>query len=65
MLPAAGPAGGTLNNCTLRGNSAEYGGGALGPIIFNYRTNSGTLNNCTLTGNSATDSGGGAYSGAR
>jgi parallel beta-helix repeat protein len=43
---------GTLNNCTLSGNSAGSGGGAA----------SGTLNNCTLSGNSA-DSGGGAYSG--
>ena len=38
-----GVAGGTLNNCTLSGNSADVGGGAY------Y----GTLNNCTLTGNSA------------
>jgi len=36
--------GGTLNNCTLTDNSADYGGGAYGC----------TLNNCTLTGNSAT-----------
>jgi hypothetical protein len=41
---------GTLNNCTLSGNSAIDGGGAVG----------GTLNYCTLTGNSATNSGGGA-----
>ena len=47
-----GASGGTLNNCTLKGNSASwyccfgggYGGGASGS----------TLNNCTLTGNSAT-----------
>jgi predicted outer membrane repeat protein len=45
-----GAYGGTLNNCTLSGNSATYSGGAL------Y----GTLNNCTLTGNSAYW-GGGAY----
>ena len=43
---------GTLNNCTLRGNSARDGGGAY----------SSRLNNCTLTGNSASNSGGGAYS---
>jgi len=43
--------GGTLNNCTLTGNSSGSGGGA----------NSSTLNNCTLTGNSAFF-GGGAYS---
>src|SRR5262249_24504363 len=43
---------GTLNNCTLSGNSALHGGGA-------YRT---TLNNCTLCANSA-ESGGGVYNG--
>jgi hypothetical protein len=37
-----GTYGGTLNNCTLAGNSARYGGGAA----------ESTLNNCTLTGNS-------------
>ena len=42
---------GTLNNCTLTGNSAGYGGGA-------YR---GTLNNCAAVGNSAFYYGGGAY----
>ena len=41
---------GTLNNCTLTGNSAGYGGGAM------YST----LNNCTLTGNTAVYDGGGA-----
>ena len=40
---------GTLNNCTLTGNSAYGSGGGA------YR---GTLNNCTLTGNSAGDGGG-------
>ncbi len=39
---------GTLNNCTLMGNSAGSGGGA----------DAGTLNNCTLAGNSAGDGGG-------
>ena len=46
--------GGTLNNCTISGNSAlgnnPNGGGAI----------LSTLNNCTLTGNSA-NNGGGAY----
>ena len=50
-LLAAGRIGGTLNNCTLTGNSAR--------ITAAGRTG-GTLNNCTLTGNSARDSGGGA-----
>ena len=45
---------GTLNNCTLSGNSAQRGGGA----------SSGTLNNCTLAGNSALQCGGGAYGSA-
>jgi len=48
-----GANGGTLNNCTLTGNSATTSGGGA------Y---SSTLNNCTLAGNSATTSGGGAYS---
>src|ERR1044071_1226847 len=43
-----GAVGGTLNNCTLMGNSAGQGGGV-------YR---GILNNCALTGNSATSGGG-------
>jgi hypothetical protein len=47
-----GAYGGTLNNCTLTGNTSTYGGGAA------Y----GTLNNCILTGNSA-NLGGGAYGG--
>jgi hypothetical protein len=42
---------GTLNNCTLVGNSATYGGGAA----------RGTLNHCILSGNSASQYGGGAY----
>ena len=44
---------GTLNNCTLSGNSASRGGGAY----------SGALNNCTLTGNSARQYGGGVSGG--
>jgi hypothetical protein len=58
-----GACGGTLDHCTLAGNSAQGeltfdsgrygdGGGAAG----------GTLNNCTLTGNSAVAGGGIAYS---
>jgi hypothetical protein len=46
-----GAYGGTLNNCTLTGNSGYWGGGAY----------SCTLNNCTLTGNSAVEFGGGAW----
>jgi len=46
-----GAYGGTLDNCTLTGNSSTYGGGA----------SFGTLNNCIFTGNLARQ-GGGAYS---
>jgi len=46
-----GAHGGTLNNCTLTGNSAEHGGGAY----------LATLNNCTLSRNSAEYDGGGAF----
>ncbi|HYG34725.1 MAG TPA: immunoglobulin domain-containing protein, partial [Clostridia bacterium] len=45
-----GAAGGTLDHCTLTGNSANEGGGAYG----------GALKNCLLTGNSA-NRGGGAF----
>ncbi|MEI6169264.1 MAG: PKD domain-containing protein [bacterium] len=45
---------GTLNNCTVSGNSASGNGGGA---------HSSTLKNCTLNGNSATGSGGGAYGG--
>jgi hypothetical protein len=69
-----GAYGGTLNNCTLMGNSAANGGGACNGILNNciISGNSanqgggaygGTLSNCALTKNSA-DSGGAAYSGA-
>ena len=45
-----GSAYGTLNNCTLSNNTAEYGGGSA----------RSTLNNCTLTGNTAEFGGGSA-----
>jgi len=55
--PGGGACGGTLNNCTLAGNSNSastwmvgYGGGAY----------ASTLNNCVLTGNSANNGGGAA-----
>ena len=69
--PSGGGAyGGTLNNCTLAGNSADAGGGASGSTLNNCKlignsahTGGGasdcTLNNCTLTGNSAGFFGGG------
>ncbi len=47
----------TLNQCTVSGNSAHYGGG--GGIDNDQGTV--TLNRCTLSGNSAPD-GGGIYS---
>jgi hypothetical protein len=40
-----------LTNCTLTGNTAQYGGGV----------HSANLNHCTLTGNGAEADGGGAY----
>jgi hypothetical protein len=55
-----GAYGGTLNNCTLTGNSAKVWetGGRGGGAAYS------TLNNCTLTGNSAPNSlGGGAWFG--
>jgi WD40 repeat protein len=39
----SGAGGGTLYNCTLRGNSAQYGGGASGSTLYN----------CTLVDNRA------------
>ena len=61
-----------MNNCTLTGNSAQYGGGAVAGTLNNCLCSgnsgqygggvySGTANNCTLTGNAATNTGGGAY----
>src|SRR6266700_3730145 len=69
-----GASGGTLNYCTLTGNSAggdEGAGGGASVCTLNYCTLSsnsapagggaygGTLNHCTLTGNSATAGDGG------
>jgi len=70
-----GVAWGTLNNCALTGNSADYYGGGAYYSTLNNCTLAGnaanygggasasTLNNCTLTGNSANYDGGGAYYG--
>jgi len=69
-----GSYGGTLNNCTLTGNSAlsrSFGGGSFGSTLNNCTltgnsanygggSSGSTLNNCTLTGNSAYY-GGGSY----
>src|SRR5437899_1457634 len=73
-LGGGGAMGGTLNNCTLSGNSGYFGagGGADGSTLNNCTLTGnfaqygggaagGTLNNCTLTGNSAFAEGGGAY----
>jgi hypothetical protein len=69
---------GTLNNCTLVGNSAEQqGGGAFGGVLNNCTISSNsaslwggggtymcTLSNCTLVGNAAPNyGGGGAFAG--
>jgi hypothetical protein len=67
-----GAYGGTLNNCTLTGNSASGGGGASDSTLNNCTMTGnsagqgggaswGTLNNCTLTSNSAYIGGGTAY----
>jgi len=67
--------GGTLNNCTLSGNTAtHYGGGANDSILNNCLLSGnraatgggvayGRLNNCVLTGNSASYYGGGTLGG--
>jgi hypothetical protein len=78
-LEGGGAVGGTLNNCTLTGNSATgtygMGGGAAGGTLNNCTLSGnlavdfgggavgGTLSNCTLAGNSAGDKGGGVYNG--
>ncbi len=49
-----GSRGGTLNNCTLSGNSAAVSGGG---------NSDGILNNCILSGNSAQYDGGGSVGG--
>ncbi|NLX27084.1 MAG: hypothetical protein GXY61_14185, partial [Lentisphaerae bacterium] len=66
--------GGTVNGCTISGNSAEYGGGMRGGTADNctISRNSaeygggmhyGTANNCIFSGNSATHNGGGMFQG--
>ena len=52
-----GAYGGTLNNCTLTGNSA-YGDGPWTPPSLGGGAGNCTLNNCTLTGNWALGAGG-------
>ena len=65
---------GTLNDCTLTGNSANAGGGASGSTLISctFSNNSAfygggadasTLNDCTLTGNSAHPNFNGTYGG--
>ena len=49
---AAGTAWGTLYNCVIRGNTAEFAAGGAG--------GSGTLYNCLIIGNSGGDYGGGS-----
>jgi parallel beta-helix repeat protein len=44
----------TLTNCTISGNTAEYGGGL-------YNSSTATLTNCTIDGNTASVVGGGLY----
>jgi len=66
---------GTLNDCTLTGNTATHGGGVaystLNNCVVSNNTASGygggaddqaTLNNCTLSGNTANKGGGAATS---
>ena len=67
-----GAVGGTLNNCTLAGNTADSDGGGAYNSTLNTCTVTGntayigggvygsTLNNCTITGNTAGYAGGGA-----
>ena len=44
----------TIANCTIRGNSADYGGG-----VDCYMSSSPTITDCTITGNTASIRGGG------
>jgi hypothetical protein len=55
-LLAGGAYGGTLNNCTLRGNSTSKDSSSAGGGAY-----SSTLNNCTLINNSSYVQGGGAF----
>jgi hypothetical protein len=48
----------TVHNCTLSGNSAEYGGGG----IYNAHGGALAISNCTLWGNTSPN-GGGIYNG--
>ncbi|HTY88668.1 MAG TPA: PKD domain-containing protein [Candidatus Acidoferrum sp.] len=64
---------GSLDHCTLAGNSAAYGGGVFGSRLSTCvlagngaqwdggGAMQSTLSNCTLTGNSAVTQGGGAF----
>ncbi len=64
---------GKLNHCTLRGNFADFGGGAYDCVLdhctitdnsaisYGGGAYEATLNNCTLTGNSAWSGGGANY----
>jgi parallel beta-helix repeat protein len=45
-----------LTNCTIRGNSARYGGGLYNSRVYNG--GSVTLTDCTVSGNSANEGGG-------
>ena len=73
----AGAYSGTLQNCTLRGNQAEYAGGGarfctLESCLVSTNTagNNGggvadcTLNNCTVAGNTSNSGGGGGVMGS-
>ncbi len=46
--------GGTIQDCTISGNSAEKGAGV-------YCLNDSKIQNCTISGNSASDDGGGVF----
>ena len=66
---AGGAYQGTLNNCSLSGNTAQGGGGSYSSVLnncvvstnsanFGGGANGGTLKNCAVTANSAVDGGG-------